>query len=206
MPTNAKRGRGRNVAPVANVDPNTVAPAKPEAEAVAPVAPANPVAAKPDNAALRAINAAKSALFVAARTIIAALYSGASPVIHRGEITSPDAILSRIETPVQRIGKSGPTERDNSALAAFHAFHVIAGETGETILSVASRHGIDLGAVSRLASAGFVAIDRDPETPDYVSIRLAGDGIKRASAAFNRLNPDAIAAMREAYNAAYAKR
>jgi len=143
-----------NIPAVATVaKPATKRASKPKAAKPAP-APvvATPAPAKPDNSAAIAADEKRCAEL---RALARKYYDGASNAAHQRKPAKRDEYASRITTPVQRIGASGASQRDESGLAL--------------IASVAKRDGsfdplainLDLGIASRLASGGFLTFTND---------------------------------------------
>ncbi|HYD83949.1 MAG TPA: hypothetical protein VEA63_07840 [Opitutus sp.] len=129
-------------------------PAKPakQAKQAAKPATAKAKAVKPaDPAAIKA-RAERQAVITGHRQAVAAIYSGASLTVHSSRAAPVNAYVERISAPVQRIGKSGPTTRDNSLLALLARNAKPNGDFDPVALAC------DVGAISRLASAGFVTL------------------------------------------------
>jgi hypothetical protein len=161
--------------PVAVVAP-AAKPAKP-AKAAKPAKPAKPAAAKP----APVVVAAKPAVDAEAkrcadlRALAATYYNGASVAAHQRKPAKRDEYANRITTPVQRIGGSGPSARDESGLAL--------------ILSGAKRDGsfdpcalnLDLGIASRLASVGMLTFASDTFTLTKAGRERANLVVKRAA-------------------------
>lgn len=161
-------------ATVADTAPATAAPvaAKPVAKPVAKrgKAAAKPVAAKPvaDNAAKLAAAAKLSATREANRATAATVYAGASLTAHKRDTGPRDIYAARVLSPVQSIGKSGPTTRDESGL------HLLATNSKAGVFCPVAL-AFDIGALSRLASGGFVAFDKARD-----EFKLTATGAERA--------------------------
>lgn len=111
---------------------------------------------------------------IANRAIVAAHYNGASLTSHASRAPKLADALARVANPVQR-AKSA-TARDESALALALSH---ADENG-TFCPVAAT--ADLGALSRLASLGFLSVAGERIALTETGLSLARTVAKRAAA------------------------
>lgn len=131
-PANAKPGKAK---------------AKPAANAAAPATPA-----KPDERAVRVALTAESHAFTSK------LYSGSQPV-HSGKPGKLADYLDRAKRQPHAVGAGGTSERDHALLRRIVAVVPGIAKAGGAFDPSAPAIAADLGVISRLASAGYVAIE-----------------------------------------------
>lgn len=112
--------------------------------------PATPKAAKPAKPSNVDLRAAERERCIANRATVAPHYNGASLVSHASRAPKLADALQRVANPVQRAKSATPRDESALALALSHA------DGNGTFCPVAAT--ADLGALSRLASLGFLAV------------------------------------------------
>jgi hypothetical protein len=149
-------------------------------KATKPATAKQPKAAKPATPVANVSNtkaeqrSAERERALANRAIVAPHYSGASPVSHAARSPKLADALARVANPVQR-AKSATT-RDESALALALAH----ADSNGTFCPVAAT--ADLGALSRLASLGFLTVAGERIALTETGLSLARTVAKRKAA------------------------
>lgn len=137
--------------------------------------PSKPTVAKP--AAPSADQQARAKLTDADIVAARRFYDGASLAVHSRKPCKRSDYIARTLNPVQRA--DNPTTRDESALAL-----ILSRSNGGGIFDPCAGSGLDLGAVSRASSLGFIRYDAKADT-----FTLTTSGIERARAILKRFAP-----------------
>lgn len=127
-----------------------------KASTVAPVAPVNTKAAKPATPKADTVRAERVAVFADLRTQAARFYAGASSVIHKAKPGKRDEYSARVTSPVQQCSGGTRTERDTALNVVLHLESDSKNRSFDPC-----KLGVDLGALSRLASVQAVAFSGD---------------------------------------------
>lgn len=155
--------------PAKPATPKAAKPAKPKADK--PATPAKP--AKP--APVATDSDAEAKRIAALRTLARKYYDGASAAAHMRKPAKLSEYVARVSTPVQRIGPSGPSQRDESGLA------LIASDANGRGVFDPVRLVLDLGIASRLASGGFITVTGETFALTKTGRERANIVIKRAA-------------------------